>query len=244
MLIAGIAATLEGDIKKIIALSTLRQLGVIITRLALGFTNLTFFHLVTHALFKALLFVCAGCMIHLHHHSQDLRFIGGVSSQMPLLISSMLISNFALCGSPFLAGFYSKDIIIESSLFLSFNTFISGVFLLATALTAAYSTRFLIAVVFSPALSLPISPVNDKDYFIHTPTLNLRTGAVTAGAIISWFALTPLIDPILTPQYKISALVVTLLGILIVVVISNTAFTLKTFFMILISPPHFFITSM
>ena len=181
---AGTAATLEGDIKKIIALSTLRQLGVIITSLSLGLTLLTFFHLITHALFKALLFVCAGYLIHLHHHSQDLRFMGNISSQIPLLNSSIIVSNLALCGSPFLAGFYSKDIIIESSLFISFNNAITFMFLLATGLTAAYRTRFLIAVTLSPRLSLPQAPLNDKDRFIHTPTLNLSLIAITAGAII------------------------------------------------------------
>lgn len=184
ILIAGTAATLEGDIKKIIALSTLRQLGVIITSLSLGFTLLTFFHLVTHALFKALLFICAGSLIHLHHHSQDLRFMGNISNQIPLLTASIVVSNIALCGSPFLAGFYSKDIIIESSLFLPFNNIITFIFLLATGLTAAYRTRFLIAVILSPSLSLPKSHLNDRDIFIHAPTLTLSLAAITAGAII------------------------------------------------------------
>ena len=124
MLIAGQAALLETDIKKIIALSTLRQLGVIITSLSLGFTNLTFFHLITHALFKALLFVCAGSIINLHHHSQDLRFIGNTRQQTPLLNSCIIIANLALSGSPFMAGFYSKDLIIESSAFIRFNILI------------------------------------------------------------------------------------------------------------------------
>jgi NADH-ubiquinone oxidoreductase chain 5 len=73
MLIAGLRATTECDIKKIIALSTLSQLGIIITRLGLNLPHLAYFHILTHALFKALLFICAGSFIHTHHHTQDLR---------------------------------------------------------------------------------------------------------------------------------------------------------------------------
>jgi len=73
IIIAGIRATTECDIKKIIALSTLRQLGMIITRIGLGFPQIAFIHIVIHALFKALLFICAGNLISLHRHAQDLR---------------------------------------------------------------------------------------------------------------------------------------------------------------------------
>jgi NADH-ubiquinone oxidoreductase chain 5 len=73
MLIAGLRATIECDIKKIIALSTLRQLGLIIISLAINIPILAFFHIITHALFKALLFICAGSFINYHSHSQDLR---------------------------------------------------------------------------------------------------------------------------------------------------------------------------
>jgi len=73
IIIAGISATTECDIKKIIALSTLRQLGMIITRIGLGFPQLAFIHIVIHALFKALLFICAGNIIRIHSHAQDLR---------------------------------------------------------------------------------------------------------------------------------------------------------------------------
>lgn len=243
ILMAGTAATLEGDMKKIIALSTLSQLGVIITSLSLGFTLLTFFHLVTHALFKALLFICAGNLIHLHHHSQDLRFIGNISSQMPLLGTSIVVSNIALCGSPFLAGFYSKDMIIESSLFLPFNNMITFIFLLATGLTAAYRTRFLVAVILAPNLSLPKSPLSDQDIFIHTPTLTLSLAAITAGAVIRWRAIAPLLEPTLTPVNKLFALIVTLLGVIIPRMISSTVFTPNKFFIVFLSSPHFFTTS-
>jgi NADH-ubiquinone oxidoreductase chain 5 len=75
---AGIRANYEYDIKKVIALSTLRQLGVMIIRLALGFPYLALFHLYTHALFKAMLFLCAGIIIHNNKNTQDLRILGGL----------------------------------------------------------------------------------------------------------------------------------------------------------------------
>ena len=113
---AGLRAIAECDLKKIIALSTLSQLGVIITSLGLGLVSLTLFHLITHALFKALLFLCAGNIIHIHLHAQDLRSVGNLTKQLPLTSSCILIANLSLCGAPFLAGFYSKDIILEISI--------------------------------------------------------------------------------------------------------------------------------
>lgn len=141
--IAGLSALTECDLKKIIALSTLRQLGVIIARLGLGFPTLAFFHLITHALFKALLFICAGSIINFHHHGQDLRTVGNLAPQLPLTISSFLIANISLCGLPFLSGFYSKDFILETALFNPTNWVIFILFFTATILTIIYSIRLL-----------------------------------------------------------------------------------------------------
>jgi NADH-ubiquinone oxidoreductase chain 5 len=116
ILIAGLCATTECDIKKIIALSTLSQLGIIITSLALNLPILTFFHITTHALFKALLFIGAGTFINYHNHSQDLRWMGNLTNQIPITVACISIANLALCGFPFIAGFYSKDYIIEIAL--------------------------------------------------------------------------------------------------------------------------------
>nr|AGO50134.1 NADH dehydrogenase subunit 5 [Kamimuria wangi] len=113
MFMAGLGANFEFDLKKIIALSTLSQLGLMMSILAMGFPGLAFFHLLTHALFKALLFMCAGAIIHNMKDSQDIRFMGGLTNQMPLTAACFNLSNLALCGMPFLAGFYSKDLILE-----------------------------------------------------------------------------------------------------------------------------------
>lgn len=146
-LISGLRAITECDIKKIIALSTLRQLSVMIISLAIGAPFIAFFHLITHALFKALLFLAAGRLIHLHSHTQDLRYMGNIQSASPLISSIVIISNTALCGAPFIAGFYSKDLILEFSLYSPNNIFFVIIFFVATGLTAAYSTRFILRVV-------------------------------------------------------------------------------------------------
>lgn len=142
ILIAGLRATTECDIKKIIALSTLSQLGIIITRIGLNIPTLAFFHIVTHALFKALLFICAGSFINQHLHSQDLRWIGNLTNQIPVATSCISIANLALCGFPFIAGFYSKDLIIESAINMSNNIFILCLIIFRLGLTSFYSIRF------------------------------------------------------------------------------------------------------
>jgi NADH-ubiquinone oxidoreductase chain 5 len=182
---AGVRAIAECDIKKIIALSTLSQLGVIIISLGLNLPLLAFFHLITHALFKALLFLCAGSIIHLHHHSQDLRFMGNLTKQIPLTSSCLIIANIALCGSPFLAGFYSKDIIIESTLFFNNNFIIINILMFATILTAAYSVRIIISVIWGPLSSLPYQYTSDEDTHTTIPIINLTLGAIFAGALIN-----------------------------------------------------------
>lgn len=122
--ISGVGANFEMDLKKVIALSTLRQLGLIIGVLSFGYFKLAFFHLLAHALFKALLFLCAGMIIHSLLNFQDIRWSGGFINQIPLTLMSFNISNMALCGLPFLAGFYSKDQILEFLLIREVNLLI------------------------------------------------------------------------------------------------------------------------
>nr|YP_010946486.1 NADH dehydrogenase subunit 5 [Cyrtonotula maculosa]WGO57204.1 NADH dehydrogenase subunit 5 [Cyrtonotula maculosa] len=141
MFMAGLGANFEYDLSKIIALSTLSQLGLMMSILSVGFAGLAFFHLLTHALFKALLFMCAGVVIHSMSDSQDIRYMGNLSFQMPLTSSCLMISNFALCGMPFMAGFYSKDLILEMVSLNYLNIFGFFLFYFSTGLTVCYSFR-------------------------------------------------------------------------------------------------------
>lgn len=113
LFISGLMANVEYDLKKIIALSTLSQLGMIIIVLRLGFGVISFYHLLAHAVFKSLLLMCAGIMIHLINNRQDIRNYGSLNEFVPFTIIRFYISRLSLCGFPFLAGFYSKDLIIE-----------------------------------------------------------------------------------------------------------------------------------
>ena len=122
--ISGLIANFEVDLKKIIALSTLRQLGLIIIILSLGLNLLSFYHLLTHAIFKSLLFICAGIIIHLINNNQDIRLCGKLNEFIPFTIIRFYISSLALIGFPFLAGFYSKDLIIEMIYLININMFI------------------------------------------------------------------------------------------------------------------------
>ena len=213
-LMAGLSANTECDIKKIIALSTLSQLGVIIVSMGLGAPLLAFFHLITHALFKALLFLCAGTLIHLHHHSQDLRFMGNLLTQLPAISSTIIVSNLALCGTPFLAGFYSKDAILELSLFQPTNFVIICLFFFATGLTVSYTVRFLIAVVWGPRNSSPLHPITDTDMSCQVPTFNLACASVVGGARLNWILISPSAEPILPLSLKLLTTTVCLAGLL------------------------------
>nr|AVW86184.1 NADH dehydrogenase subunit 5 [Eulepethus nanhaiensis] len=212
MFMAGIAAMNECDMKKIIALSTLSQLGVMMASLGMGFPNLAFFHLITHALFKALMFVCAGSMIHFHSHSQDLRSMGNLIFSSPLLSSCLITANLALCGSPFLAGFYSKDLILEMSLSSNINILMITLFFLATSLTASYSIRMLITTMWNSSSSSPMQYINDDSSEFSSPMILLSLGAILSGAILSWTLIPSTQEPTLPIHFKTLALIFSILG--------------------------------
>jgi len=139
--ISGLGANYEIDLKKIIALSTLSQLGLIIITLGLGLTEYAFFHLITHAIFKSLLFLCAGVFIHSMGDLQDIRSMGGLIISCPATSFYFICSSMALCGFPFISGFYSKDIILELFFLTKINIFIFLIVFAATILTLTYSVR-------------------------------------------------------------------------------------------------------
>merc|ERR1712025_270936 len=142
--IAGIRGVIELDIKKIIALSTLRQLGVIFFSLGLGESFLRYFHLISHAYFKAIIFICAGAIIHSISDYQDLRKIGAGYSRNPLINGVILVGSVRLCGIPFISGFYSKDQILETIFIYNISGLIFFFTTIATIITAIYSCRVII----------------------------------------------------------------------------------------------------
>lgn len=144
IIIASVSALYETDLKKIVALSTLSQLGVIILRLGLGAFVARFFHLLRHAFFKALLFLSTGAIIHRSKDYQDLRIIGRRATALPTTNSFTLVSRFRLIGVPFISAFFSKEIILETILLNNINYRIYIFILIGIFLTAAYRTRFAI----------------------------------------------------------------------------------------------------
>lgn len=141
LLLSGVGACLEMDFKKIIALSTLRQLALIIFSLSLGLWEIAYFHILTHAIFKALLFLCAGSLIHAVNGLQDLRVLGGILNFSPTLGYGILLSFLSLGGVPFTCGFYSKDLIIELYLIGEKNLLILFFFFMGVFSTIIYSYR-------------------------------------------------------------------------------------------------------
>lgn len=141
MFISGVKANFEIDLKKIIALSTLRQLGFMIIIISIGDKNMSFYHLLTHALFKSLLFLCAGILIHSINNRQDIRMYGGLVKNFPFTTTRFFIASLALCGFPFIAGFYSKDLIIEFIYDRKINILIFMVVIISLSLTVSYSLR-------------------------------------------------------------------------------------------------------
>lgn len=184
-LIAGLRANTECDFKKIVALSTLSQLGIIIFSIGLGIPWLAYFHIVTHALFKALLFVCVGSFINFHAHSQDLRWMGNITRQIPIITSCLIISNIALCGFPFLAGFYSKDIIIEYMLHSTISETLIELSLFRLGLTTFYSIRATIVGVLAPKLINPYISISEPKEISSAAAL-LAVAATIIGATVRW----------------------------------------------------------
>nr|YP_009328076.1 NADH dehydrogenase subunit 5 [Euborellia arcanum]APD14850.1 NADH dehydrogenase subunit 5 [Euborellia arcanum] len=192
MFMAGLAANMENDLKKIIALSTLSQLGLMMSILAMGFPNLALFHLITHALFKALLFMCAGHMIHSMTDNQDIRLMGAISSTMPMTISCFTLANLSLCGLPFLAGFYSKDLILEMVIMNKINYIPFMLFFASTGLTMSYTTRLMKSALTLNYKGTPTMSWANKDWEMTLPIMMLSMLALIGGSLMSWLiTLTP-----------------------------------------------------
>jgi len=140
-LLAGLIACFEPDLKKVVAISTLSQLGLILYILSLGEVLLCYYHIVCHALFRALLFLRCGMIISLRGGGQDIRFMGGLRYILPGVSLLLGISSLSLFGFPFFAGFYSKDLILERIFFYEEYTIFVGLLIFCCILTAVYSYR-------------------------------------------------------------------------------------------------------
>nr|QXF29233.1 NADH dehydrogenase subunit 5 [Pentatoma rufipes] len=185
MFMSGLAANFEYDLKKIIALSTLSQLGLMMSILFMGYSVCSYFHMLTHAFFKALMFLCAGLIIHCMNDSQDIRHMGYLINCIPFTCSCFFISNLSLCGFPFLSGFYSKDMVLEQLSINYYNLYIYVLFYLSIGLTVCYSLR-LIYYCFTGSNNLMSASNYFEDPVMLMSLILMTILSVISGSILMW----------------------------------------------------------
>ena len=183
----GLVALVQNDIKRIIAYSTISQLGYMTAALGASLYSLAMFHLITHAFFKALLFLCAGSIIIKCHHEQDIRKIGGLRKYMPITYLAFLYASLSLIGFPITSGFYSKESIIDAIGYFG-HTIPYLMLLLSIFTTTLYTSKIFFKVFFGES-TLPKeeqneNPSNENDRQMLVPLFILTAPSVFLGLFI------------------------------------------------------------
>jgi len=177
----------QQDIKKVIAYSTMSQLGMMVIAIGLSSYNVAIFHLVNHAFYKGLLFLGAGAVIHAVADNQDFRKYGGLKSFLPLTYSVMLIASLSLVAFPFMTGFYSKDLIIESA--YGQFCFSSTVVYFISTIGAMFTTLYSVKVLYLTFLTNPNGPLvnykhaHEGDIFMSMPLIILAIFSIFFGYV-------------------------------------------------------------
>src|SRR4026209_1089484 len=186
ILAASIAMT-QTDIKRVLAYSTLSQLGYMFAALGVGAWTAAIFHLMTHGFFKGLLFLGSGSVIHAVHEEQDMRRMGGLAQKIPITYVTMLIGSIAIAGIPPLAGFFSKDEILGESYKLGF-TWVWAIGIVVAVMTAFYMFR-LIGLTFwgESRVDKAVEPkIHESPRVMTAPLWLLAIPSVILGAILTW----------------------------------------------------------
>nr|QQQ88744.1 NADH dehydrogenase subunit 5 [Hyalella kochi] len=186
MLMAGWGANFETDLKKIVALSTLSQLGLMMMILSMGMKYIAFFHMISHAMFKSTLFMAAGVMIHMSNSAQDSRLMSTMSTSSPALMAMFSVMNLSLLGFPFLSGFFSKDLALEFTISSLLNTVILMLIILSTGMTVAYSLRVLYLATTNNASTKSVYNLEDSDKTVLISMSILFLMGILVGYMVSW----------------------------------------------------------
>nr|DBA43540.1 TPA_asm: ND5 [Bombus balteatus] len=234
MLMSGLMANFEMDFKKIIALSTLSQLGFMMSIYSLKMTNLTFLHLFIHAFFKSMMFMCVGSFIHYMNGIQNFRFYSGMFYLYPMKSMLMMFSLLMLCGFPFLVGFYSKDLIIEYYFLNMMSMFSLMNLIMGTILTVSYSFRLMFMIMKNNYMMNLI--YLDEDYImVYCMSMMLFLMVILSKFIFNYFFFHLMINLIYIFKYFIFKMM--LLGMMFSLIMLNMNFNnkiimfMKSFFM-------------
>jgi NADH-quinone oxidoreductase subunit L len=203
-LLGALIAVAQNDIKRVLAFSTVSQLGYMMLALGVGSSVAAIFHLLTHAFFKALLFLGAGSVIHAAHHEQDIRQLGGLRTHMRVTFATFAIGMMALAGVPFLfSGFWSKEAILHAAHAWPVSHLPFYIGLAAVVLTAFYMTRLVAEVFFGHARSEAASHAHESPRAMTLPLVILAVCAIVLGFLGTPFW--PWLQRTLDPQFKSEA---------------------------------------
>lgn len=214
----------QNDLKKVIAYSTCSQLGYMIMICGISSYSTSLFHLMNHALFKALLFLSAGSVIHAISDEQDMRKMGGLIKSIPFTYIMILIGSLSLMGFPYLTGFYSKDLILELTYDKYYIAFAYWLGSFSALLTAFYSIRliYLTFIMETNSKKEVLMGVHESSLNITFPLLLLAIGSIFVGYLGKEVVLSNIVSPIIANPVKVIPLLFSLFGAFLAFMVYNS----------------------